>query len=87
MTEFTGLDLEMAFNESYDEVVKVIDGMLKFIFKNIQEKYSQEIRMVATAFPSEPFKFLEATPRLKFPEAVQMLKEHGMEQKPLEDLK
>ena len=39
MTEFTGLDLEMVFENKYHEVVDMIDRMFLFIFKGIQSNY------------------------------------------------
>jgi ergosteryl-3beta-O-L-aspartate synthase len=44
LTEFTGLDLEMAFDSNYHEVMLLIDGMLKHIFKTIQTNYRDEVR-------------------------------------------
>jgi aspartyl-tRNA synthetase len=38
LCEFVGLDLEMAFNEHYHEVLEVIGGMFNYIFKNLQEQ-------------------------------------------------
>lgn len=46
LTEFTGLDLEMAFEEDYHEVLHVIDDTLRAIFKGLQEKYAKEVREV-----------------------------------------
>ena len=36
MTEFIGLDLEMAIEEHYHEVMDLLDGMLKSIFSGLQ---------------------------------------------------
>ena len=44
LTEFTGLDLEMAFENNYHEVMDVIDKMFLFIFKGIQTNYKKEVR-------------------------------------------
>ena len=44
LTEFTGLDLEMAFENHYHEVLDVIDDTLKHIFKGLQQRYRQEVR-------------------------------------------
>ena len=43
LTEFTGLDLEMAFENNYHEVMDVIDKMFLFIFKGIQKNYRKEV--------------------------------------------
>uniref|UniRef100_A0A914CVL7 Aspartate--tRNA ligase, cytoplasmic n=1 Tax=Acrobeloides nanus TaxID=290746 RepID=A0A914CVL7_9BILA len=43
MTEFVGLDLEMAFNFHYHEVVDTIGVLLIEIFKHLQANYQHEI--------------------------------------------
>ena len=44
LTEFTGLDLEMAFESHYHEVLDVIDETLKTIFRGLQSGYRDEVR-------------------------------------------
>ena len=44
LTEFIGLDLEMAFENHYHEVLDVIDDTLKAIFKGLQERFRAEVR-------------------------------------------
>lgn len=39
LTEFTGLDFEMAINEHYFEVLDVIEGLFETIFNGLAEKY------------------------------------------------
>jgi aspartyl-tRNA synthetase len=46
LTEFVGLDLEMAFEEHYHEVLDLIEEMFMFIFKGFEERYSEEIKRV-----------------------------------------
>lgn len=46
LTEFVGLDLEMAFEEHYHEVLEVIEEMFMFIFKGFKERYSKEVETV-----------------------------------------
>lgn len=43
LTEFTGLDLEMAFESHYEEVMEVIDAVLKHIFKGLLAQYREEV--------------------------------------------
>ena len=43
LTEFTGLDLEMAFESHYHEVLDVIDETLKTIFRGLQSGYRDEV--------------------------------------------
>lgn len=85
MTEFVGLDLEMAFQFHYHEVVDTIGRMFVRIFKGLQREYAEEIATVNRQYPAAPFEFLEPSLVLKFPEAVRMLKEAGAEVGDLDD--
>jgi len=86
LTEFVGLDLEMAFKEHYHEVVQTIGDLFIHIFKGLRDEYQTEIETVNKQFPSEPFKFLEPALVLKFPDAIKMLREAGVEIADDEDL-
>lgn len=44
LTEFTGMDLEMAFESHYHEVLDTIDEMFKYVFRGLQERYRTEVR-------------------------------------------
>ncbi|KAF2674418.1 aspartyl-tRNA synthetase [Microthyrium microscopicum] len=77
LTEYTGLDLEMAIDEHYHEVLRVLDATFKSMFKGIYEKYRHEIDIVKTHFPHEDLIWLDKTPILPFAEAIQMLNETG----------
>jgi len=79
LTEFVGLDIEMAFNDHYHEVLQVIGDTFISIFKGLRDNYALEIETVNKQFPCEPFKFLEPSLVLTFPEAVKMLRENGVE--------
>ena len=46
LTEFVGLDLEMAFEEHYHEVLELIEEMFMYIFRGFEKRYSQEIEAV-----------------------------------------
>jgi aspartyl-tRNA synthetase len=46
LTEFVGLDLEMAFEEHYHEVLELIEEMFMFIFRGFQRRYAKEIEAV-----------------------------------------
>ncbi|KAK4691599.1 hypothetical protein P7C70_g9317, partial [Phenoliferia sp. Uapishka_3] len=80
MTEFMGLDLEMAFEEHYHEVMETIDGMLKNIFRGLQSKFAEEIKTVQRQYPHEDFVFPEETIVFKYTEAIKILQEAGVMQ-------
>uniref|UniRef100_A0A9J7YYE5 Aspartate--tRNA ligase, cytoplasmic n=1 Tax=Cyprinus carpio carpio TaxID=630221 RepID=A0A9J7YYE5_CYPCA len=86
LTEFVGLDIEMAFNYHYHEVIDSITDTMVQIFKGLRDRFQTEIQMVNKQYPSEPFKFLEPTLRLEYKEAVAMLKAAGVEMGDEEDL-
>ncbi|CCJ28416.1 unnamed protein product [Pneumocystis jirovecii] len=80
MTEFTGLDLEMAFYEHYHEVLEMIEGLFIYIFKELPKRYASEIDIIKKQFPSTGFQFLKNNKvvRLTFKEAVDLLKKAGI---------
>ncbi|CAK8671483.1 aspartate--tRNA ligase, cytoplasmic-like [Clavelina lepadiformis] len=86
LTEFVGLDLEMAFQYHYHEVLQVIGDLFIAIFKGLRDHYQTEIQTVGKQYPAEPFKFLEPSLILQYPEAVNMLNEAGCEMADNEDL-
>ncbi|KAK5101425.1 aspartate--tRNA ligase dps1 [Lithohypha guttulata] len=92
LTEYTGLDFEMALEEHYWEAMDVIDDVLKAIFKGLYTRFRREIEVIKEQFPSEDLVWLEQTPRIKFADAIQLLNdsgwlnEEGEQLSPLEDL-
>lgn len=82
LCEFTGLDFEMAFKESYEEVLEVIEDMFKYIFKGLNQRCTAEIAAVHRQYPNTPFKWQDKVLRLDFRDAVQMLRDHGMDRIP-----
>lgn len=86
LTEFIGLDIEMAFQYHYHEVVNVIGDLFVQIFKGLEKNYADEVATVYRQFPAEPFKFLEPSLVLTFAEAVKLLRDNGVETGDEEDL-
>jgi len=77
LTEFTGLDIEMAIDEHYWEVRNMIDRTLKSIFTNIYKNHKHAIEMVKHQFPHDDLVWLDETPIIPFKEAIQMLNDSG----------
>ena len=80
LTEFIGLDLEMAIEEHYHEVMELLDNVFKHIFSGLREKYQKDIEVVHRQFPADEFKWREGpegTLRFTFKEAVDLLVEDG----------
>ncbi|CAK4032242.1 Aspartate--tRNA ligase, cytoplasmic [Lecanosticta acicola] len=77
LTEFTGLDLEMAIDEHYHEVLRVLDSTFKAIFTYVYDNYKEEIEVIKRQFPHEDLVWLDETPIIPFAEAIRMLNESG----------
>ena len=87
MTEFVGLDLEMTIEEHYHEVLELLDGLFKHLFKSLKERYQKEIDAIGEQFPAEEFKWKEETLKLTFSQAVDLLAEDGVDRSILDDIK
>jgi aspartyl/asparaginyl-tRNA synthetase len=46
MTEFVGLDIEMAIKEHYFEVLDVIGSLFYYIFKGLEERHSDILKVI-----------------------------------------
>lgn len=86
LTEFVGLDLEMAFKYHYHEVLDTIGNTFTEIFKGLRDNYEREIKAVGQQYNVEPFKFLEPPLKLEYADAVAMLREAGVSMDDEEDL-
>jgi len=86
MTEFMGLDLEMAFKDHYHEVLDLIGRLFNGVFKGLQTECAKELAIINQQFPFEPLQLTEPMLRLEFPEGVKMLREAGVQIEDLADL-
>lgn len=86
LTEFVGLDLEMAFKYHYHEVLFTIGDTFTQMFKGLRDQYAGEIEAVRQQYNVEPFKFLDPPLKLEYRQAVEMLREAGVEMDDEEDL-
>ncbi|KAF2244111.1 aspartyl-tRNA synthetase [Trematosphaeria pertusa] len=88
LTEFTGLDLEMEFQENYHEVMSVLEDLMLFIFKELNARYKKETDLVRGVYHVEDFKMPESgkVPRIPFQEGIKMLREAGEELGDYDDL-
>ncbi|CAF0785183.1 unnamed protein product [Rotaria sordida] len=86
LTEFVGLDLEMAFSYHYHEVVNTIGDLFTQIFKGLAERFATEIAIINKQFPCEPFEFIEPALRIEYKEGLALLAEAGVHMGSEEDL-
>ena len=86
LTEFTGLDLELEIRENYHEVIDLLEQLMLFIFRGLNERYSKETELIRGVYPVHPFKLPEKVPRLVFGDAIKLLREAGEEIGDYDDL-
>ena len=77
LTEFVGLDLEMEIEEDYHEVVDMLETVMLFIFRGLNERYSKETDLIGKVYPVQPFKLPASVPRLSFTEGIKILRKAG----------
>jgi aspartyl-tRNA synthetase len=87
LTEFIGLDLEMAIEEHYHEAMELLDSLFKFIFSGFKQRYQKEVEVVGKHFEADEFKWKEETLKLTFAKAVALLVEDGVPKEDLDDIK
>lgn len=75
LCEFTGLDMEMAINEHYDEVLEVIEALFMSLFDGLAKDYAGELATIGQQYPFEPLIYRPC--RLTFEEGIKMLQENG----------
>ena len=86
LCEFTGLDMEMEFNDHYFEVLDVLGEMMVFLCKNLKKRYAKELAVINEQYPFEEFKVAEPIVKIDFKDGVKMLRDAGIEQGDFEDL-
>ncbi|KAF1964677.1 aspartyl-tRNA synthetase [Bimuria novae-zelandiae CBS 107.79] len=88
LTEFTGLDLEMEFQEHYHEVMSVLEDLMLFIFNELNKRFKEETELVRSVYHVESFKLPKSgeVPRIPFQEGIKMLREAGEELGDYDDL-
>ncbi|GMI09658.1 hypothetical protein TrRE_jg11349 [Triparma retinervis] len=86
LCEFNGMDLEMAINEHYYEVLEVFSDLFIGIFDGLNERCKDELERVREQHPFEDLKYLRPTLRLTYAEGCALLRGAGINQGDLDDL-
>lgn len=81
LTEFTGIDLEMGYIKDPEEVMVVLEEMLKYTLTQIDKECKQELELLKVKI-NIPGKI----PRITMKEAKEILKTKGKNYPPEEDL-
>ena len=68
LNEYTGVDFEMGFIESFEEIMQMETAMLKYIMAFLQEQYEQELSLLKVQLPE-----ITEIPAIKFSEAKEMV--------------
>ncbi len=74
MTEFTGIDMEISYIESHEDVMRFLENMLQYVYRRVKETHDEEIQQqfgVDLRVPIVPF------PRITMAQALEILKEVG----------
>ncbi|KAI5292535.1 hypothetical protein KEM52_006284 [Ascosphaera acerosa] len=86
LTEYTGLDIEMAVEEHYHEMLETVDYTIKRVFEKLYTTYKSEVDILKDQFPCEDLVWLKQTPTIKFTDAIKMLNDSGWRQENGEQL-
>ena len=68
LNEYTGVDFEMGFIESFEEIMQMETAMLKYIMAFLQEQYEQELSLLKVQLPE-----ITEIPAIKFSEAKELV--------------
>ncbi|PWY86870.1 aspartyl-tRNA synthetase, cytoplasmic [Aspergillus heteromorphus CBS 117.55] len=77
LTEYTGLDIEMAIDEHYHEMLDVLDAVIKSILEGVYGRFRREVETIKHQFPSDDVVWLEKTPIIRFSDGIKMLNDSG----------
>lgn len=88
LCEFTGIDFEMEIFEHYFEILDVLEGLFISIFKGLETRFAKQLTHVRAKWNVPAFKYYKDKPqlRLKWPEAIAMLREAGVTIGDFEDI-
>lgn len=82
LNESWGIDVEQGFIHDVEDVLKTAENLISYIIDYVKSNYAEELEILGVEVPniSPPFK------RLKFTEAVDLLRREGVEVSETEDL-
>ncbi|MBS3171863.1 aspartate--tRNA(Asn) ligase [Candidatus Woesearchaeota archaeon] len=81
LTEFTGIDLEMGFIKDENDVMNVLEELMKYLLKEVKEKCKNELELLNVKI-DVPKKI----PRITLEEAKKLVEKKGKKVKENEDL-
>ena len=63
LNEYTGVDFEMGYIESFEEIMEMEEGMIQAALGHLQEAYSQELRLLGQEGIQKQEQFTDPMPR------------------------
>lgn len=70
LNEYTSLDFEMGYIDSFEDIMAMETGFLQYTMKLLKEKYSAELYILGVKLPN-----VDSIPQVRFDEAKQMVAE------------
>lgn len=70
LNEYIGLDFEMGYIDSFEDIMAMETGMLQYVLKLLKEEYSKEIKILDIKLPNA-----DKIPTVRFDEAKQKVSE------------
>lgn len=68
LNEYTGLDFEMGYIDSFEDVMAMETGMLQYTFDLIKREYAKEVKMLGITLPD-----VSKIPAVRFTEAKELV--------------
>lgn len=69
LTEYTSLDMEMAFIDSWEDLMEIVETVIRNMLSDVKNNCSKELKILGAVLPQLSDKF----PRLKMREAQQII--------------
>ena len=70
LNEYTSLDFEMAYIDSFEDVMAMETGMLQYVMKLLEQEYQKELKMLDVTLPD-----VSHIPAVRFDEAKKLVSE------------
>ena len=70
LNEYTSLDFEMGYIESFEDIMAMEKDMLAYVFRFLEEKYAGELKLLSVTIPN-----LDKIPAVRFDEAKALVSE------------
>ena len=75
LNEYTGVDFEMGYIESFEEIMEMEEGMIQAALRHLQEAYSQELQLLGQESIQE-YLPMGRIPRIRFAQAKALVAEY-----------